>query len=520
MHKPTIFLWMSLVYLSCSVKNGTQPLAGSNWGELRNGSAEHVVSSEVQFWDPPDSRRARIATHFYDFDAKKGNKSLTIFSNTPAYGQWTNTVNLKPYAKYKFTGWVKTENLECGEERGAGISIHGMEVEPVGFKGTNDWQLVEYEFETGANDCARVSCSFCIDGRGIASGRVWFDDMKFELLEEENIRTAVIIDMEKAAEPVSEYIYGQFIEHLGKCIYGGIWAEMIRDRKFYYLPGDENSEWRVSVNRRSLSADRLNSYVGDITPVLNLRPDQEVSIVQDQLGLKEGMDYTGHITLKAEGEIEQVLVKLSAGDYAQTVSIESFKPGYHDYPLRFASEVFTHNAQIEISAGGRGKVFIGTLSLMPADHVEGFRKDVLALLKALNSPVYRWPGGNFVSGYDWKDGIGPRDKRPPRKNPAWTGIEHNDVGMHEFIRLCRLLNTEPYIAVNAGLGGVEQARRQVEYCNGSVDTPMGKWRAANGDPESWNVKWWAVGNEMYGNWQLGHMSTGAFVEKHNAEKNL
>ena len=70
---------------------------------------------------------------------------------------------------------------------------------------------------------------------------------------------------------------------------------------------------------------------------------------------------------------------------------------------------------------------------MPADNIKGFRKDTLELLKELNSPVYRWPGGNFVSGYDWKDGLGPRDKRPPRTNPAWTGIEYNDGGLHEFI---------------------------------------------------------------------------------------
>ena len=72
---------------------------------------------------------------------------------------------------------------------------------------------------------------------------------------------------------------------------------------------------------------------------------------------------------------------------------------------------------------------------MPADNVDGFRPEVLALLKELDSPVYRWPGGNFVSGYDWRDGIGDRDRRPPRKNPAWTGVEHNDVGIHEFMAL-------------------------------------------------------------------------------------
>ena len=152
---------------------------------------------------------------------------------------------------------------------------------------------------------------------------------------------------------------------------------------------------------------------------------------------------------------------------------------------------------------------------MPADNINGWRRDVIVLLKELNSPVYRWPGGNFVSGYNWRDGIGDRDRRPPRKNPAWKGVEHNDVGLHEYMDLMDILNTEPYIAVNTGLGTVEEVAEEVEYCNGSVDTPMGKLRAENGRKEPWHVKWWAVGNEMYGSWQLGHMPLSEYVQKHN-----
>ena len=105
---------------------------------------------------------------------------------------------------------------------------------------------------------------------------------------------------------------------------------------------------------------------------------------------------------------------------------------------------------------------------MPADNVQGMRADTLALLKQLDAPVYRWPGGNFVSGYDWKDGIGDRDRRPPRKNLAWKGIEPNDFGLDEFMTFCRLLGTEPYITVNSGLGDVQERRRgtPVRQCAG------------------------------------------------------
>lgn len=502
---------IALLVISCNSKEN-QPLTGSEWGELRNGSAEDVMSSEVLFWSPEGRRDDAI--HFYDHIAKEGNKSLTIYSNTPSTGRWMNRLNLKPWSEYRFTGWIKTENLIPEKDAGAGIRIDGMPVEAQGFTGTNDWQMLEYVFNTGANDAATVSCVLSLDGR--ASGRVWFDDMKFELLSEEKFRTNITIDTESRGGPISEYIYGQFIEHLGRCIYGGIWAEMIEDRKFYYEPGTEDSKWDVRGNASLLATERSSSFVGDLTPVLTLKPGDALSLLQDELGLREGMDYEGHIIIKADDGIDNVSVSLTAAGYSEEVIIDSFSQGYNEYPLHFTSAVFTHNASVEISGEGEGRIFIGTISLMPADNIDGFRRDVLALLKELDSPVYRWPGGNFVSGYDWKDGIGPRDKRPPRKNPAWTGIEHNDVGMHEFINFCRLLDTEPYIAVNAGLGNVEQARQQVEYCNGDRNTPMGRLRAQNGDPEPWGVKWWSVGNEMYGSWQLGHMSTEAFVTKHNS----
>ena len=151
---------------------------------------------------------------------------------------------------------------------------------------------------------------------------------------------------------------------------------------------------------------------------------------------------------------------------------------------------------------------------MPADNVLGWRKDTLALLLELDSPVYRWPGGNFVSGYDWKDGIGDRDRRPPRKNPAWKGIEPNDVGLHEFMDLMREIGSEPYVAVNTGAGGPEAAAALVEYANGAATTPMGGKRAENGSSRPFGVKLWAVGNEMYGDWQIGHMPLEKYVEKH------
>jgi alpha-N-arabinofuranosidase len=111
--------------------------------------------------------------------------------------------------------------------------------------------------------------------------------------------------------------------------------------------------------------------------------------------------------------------------------------------------------------------------------------------------------------------VGPRDRRPPRKNPAWTGIEHNDVGIHEFLALCELLKTEPYIAVNTGLGSRDNAVAELEYVNGAPSTPMGSLRAKHGREQPWKVSFWGIGNEMYGSWQLGNVPLADYTRRHN-----
>lgn len=348
----------------------------------------------------------------------------------------------------------------------------------------------------------------------------------------------VTIDVGKTGEPISKYIYGQFIEHLGRCIYGGLWAEMLEDRKFYYpITEDFNpwgtatapfwnagpykylnaSPWQVIGPAGTVSMDSTNPYVGAHTPVIQVPGDGTIAgIRQDGLAIVKGKDYTGRIILAGDSETLLVSVRLVL-DNGKILNqeINKISSEFQVYPLTFTAPASSENVKIEIISKGKGQFKIGTLSLMPADNIKGWRKDVVALLKELDSPVYRWPGGNFVSGYNWRDGIGQRDKRPPRKNPAWKGIEHNDVGIHEYMDLMELIGAEPFISVNTGLGTIEDVAEEVQYCNGSAETPMGKLRAQNGRPEPYHVKWWAVGNEMYGSWQLGHMPLEEYVKKHN-----
>lgn len=140
----------------------------------------------------------------------------------------------------------------------------------------------------------------------------------------------------------------------------------------------------------------------------------------------------------------------------------------------------------------------------PTADGQGFRGDVLDHVRALNTPIVRYPGGNFVSGYRWEDGVGPLEARPCRLDLAWKSLEPNAFGTDEFVRWCRKAGTEPMMAINLGTRGVDAARSLVEYCNHPSGTQYSDWRVENGCVEPHNIKVWCLGNEMDGDWQIGH----------------
>ncbi|WP_394550654.1 alpha-N-arabinofuranosidase [Agromyces sp. MMS24-JH15] len=142
----------------------------------------------------------------------------------------------------------------------------------------------------------------------------------------------------------------------------------------------------------------------------------------------------------------------------------------------------------------------------PSATPEGFRGDVLELVRELGVTLVRYPGGNFVSGYDWRDGIGPVGDRPRRLDLAWKTIEPNAFGTDEFIAWCRAAGVEPMLAVNLGLGDVRSALQLLEYANFPSGTALSDERVANGSPEPHDVRLWCLGNELDGPWQLGHRS--------------
>ncbi|MCP4644611.1 MAG: alpha-L-arabinofuranosidase [bacterium] len=444
-----------------------------------------------------------------------GSRSVMIASDRGGDLTWQRHVAVKPFSTYRLSGWVKTKKVKAGSGEGALFNIHGLRpVHTPPITGTKDWTRVEVTFDTNDLDSVQVNCLF--GGWGTSTGKAWFDDVQLELISTMTLEPKAVVKANETGPPISEYIYGQFIEHLGRCIYGGIWSEMIEDRKFFYDVKAEESPWGVAGSSGgSVSMTTEEPFVGEWSPLLESGGEGEsYAIVSAPVELVPGRTYEGYVWLKGEGQ-----ARVGMGDEEHNVLVIDANLD----PNKFVKTTFEvvngfpyFKSGLAINAVGKSRVVVGTVSLMPADNVHGMRADTLALLKQLDSPIYRWPGGNFVSGYDWRDGIGDRDKRPPRKNPAWKGVDSNDFGIDDFMLYCKEIGTEPLVVVNTGAGEVDMALEELEYVNGAADTPMGKVRARNGHPEPYNVTWWGIGNEMYGNWQIGHMPLEDYVKKHNA----
>ena len=352
------------------------------------------------------------------------------------------------------------------------------------------------------------------------------------LCSAENKPVNATIDASKTGAPISKYIYGQFLEHIGGIVNTGIWAEMLDDRKFYYPinshpPAEPPSSnpmrrpplrhWTPIGGDEFVTMDTNHPWVGDQTPAVKLSAKDAHGFQQAGLAVRKGKSYSGRIVLAGPARAT-VKVTLAWGDAEgdrRTAVIDKLGAAYQTFPLRFQAEADSDNARLEILATGAGVLHVGAVSMMPADNVQGFRAEVIAALKQLHSGVYRFPGGNFVSGHEWRDAIGDPDKRPPIMDHVWNAVQPNDVGTDEFMTLCRLLDVEPYVTVNAGFGDAWSAAQLVEYANGAVSTPMGRLRAANGHPQPYKVRFWGVGNEPWGDWQLGFIPVAQFELKHN-----
>ncbi len=341
------------------------------------------------------------------------------------------------------------------------------------------------------------------------------------------------IDVSRSEGKISPFLFGHNLEHTRSCMWQGLSAELVQNRKFAGLPQRNGAaqHWYPIGPRQSWhlleQADdpygtageaytihfdrtiRLNKMARQRQKVQSLQDGVPCGIGQREIFLVSGKRYQAHLALLSDRELS-VRVRL----LPQSLDREYFQitfqiqPGqWKEFPFTFTAPRTDGKARIEMTFERTGTLYFGAVSLLPGDHFHAMRRDVIELLKEISVPILRWPGGNFAGDYRWKDGLLPVDRRAPLRNyvphtlPHTDGYDTHEVGIDEFIALCRELKAEPYLTTNMGLEGPEEAAAWVEYCNGSLDTTWGRLRAERGHPRPYNVKYWSLGNEM----GYGHM---------------
>lgn len=343
----------------------------------------------------------------------------------------------------------------------------------------------------------------------------------------------VHVDTVRRSDAVTAHQYGMFIEPIGGLVARTLWAEMLDDRKFYYpvvtaqhdVPPPLNAEGRPGVSYRkwrpiggddAVMMDRDAPFVGVQSASVAVAGETLRGFGQDGIGVARGKTYTGHLWLSGDAgaTVTVTLIWGSGTADRQSVVLAAPQSSWQQAAFSFKPTQNSLNARLEITGKGQGRFKVGAISLMPSDNINGWRADTTALARSLNSGFWRLPGGNFLSNWDWHQAIGPRDRRAPMFDHAWSAMQTNDLGMDEWMELTRLLGVEPYVTVNAGLGDANSAAEEVEYLNGAATSAWGAKRAANGHPEPYGVRWWNIGNEPYGWWQIGKTSLDYYMIKH------
>ena len=361
----------------------------------------------------------------------------------------------------------------------------------------------------------------------------------------------VRLDVNKTQEStVSQLLFGSFSEESWGDLTPGIYEQYIVNSSFenWYVKGEDDREkepktrllwdtipkkpglafpWEIHTRGGNsgycLSEDCVNtSYSQKIT----VESGANASLIQ-RIALPDYRTDTYKVTFYAK----------SSGNVSMNVSIEEFSddighdegqpvaisPGrWKKYEVdiqadrsrrRWIYRYGIYNVCFNIT--GEGDILIDQVTLFPEDCIEGiYNPETMKNFKDNSIRMIRWPGGNFTSAYNWYNSIGPVEKRRSVPNYAWGGICDNLFGLHEFLRYCELTDMTPVIGVgfNQELIPPQEIADWVEYCNGGTDTKMGALRAQNGHPEPFNVKYWGIGNEVYGKYQQGHTDVKTYAE--------
>jgi alpha-L-arabinofuranosidase len=355
------------------------------------------------------------------------------------------------------------------------------------------------------------------------------------------LRASITIDARKVENRISPLLYGQFLEFMYEGIKGGLHAELIRNRSFEAPPNAIG----LSRNWERYPDDRNDDYAltfrSDDQFAYPIKNDSEVKqhslrveigdgvierhgIYQPRIPIRSHLEYRGYFWLRTtdyEGSVTTALE--SDSDQHQVYAIANVarigRGDWRRYEFSLRPDRSDPLARFVLLLRGRGTVWIDQASLMPADVAPGgVRRDVFGKIELLKPAFIRWPGGNVAQDYHWLWGVGPRDERATWTNLSWKNEpEPSDFGTDEFVMFARAVGAEPSITVNVeGRGATaEEAAAWVEYCNGPATSKYGAMRAANGHAAPFGVKFWEVGNEIWGDWVRGHSDAETYARNYN-----
>ncbi len=348
----------------------------------------------------------------------------------------------------------------------------------------------------------------------------------------------IVVDAGQVEGRIDPRLYGQFVEYMFEGIKGGLAAELVHDRGFETAPNsiglprdwerypdDRNDDYGLSFHWDDAVSYPVRLDHFETKPVQHsLRVDVKDAVVerhgvfQPRIPVRAGVSYDAYVWLKTEDFEGRVRVALeedvSGGRVHAEASVEPGKGDWKQYRVVLRPEQADAHARLAILFEGRGRLWLDQVSFLPGDAAGSVRGDVEARVAALRPSFIRWPGGNVAQDYRWAWGVGPRDGRPDWVNLSWKNEpEPGDVGTDEFVAFCRRVKAEPSITVNVeGRGATaEEAAAWVEYCNGPATSRHGAMRAANGHPESYAVRYWELGNEIWGDWVRGHTDASTYA---------
>jgi alpha-L-arabinofuranosidase len=447
----------------------------------------------------------------------EGRQALRISASESSDTALGQEVTLRPRGWYLLHGWVRTRGLDpldapvCGTFQVQHAGGRGIIAAGPSHSGDTDWTKVELAFQAPADGRVRIA-PFLV-GFGKGTGTAWFDGITLEGFQPSQATTVITREFLQSGR-IEQGQYGQFIEYLCDLV-PGMWADKLCDAGFeglspynrlVYLKETDFREhpWYPcgATNRGKFDRDTATQVGGSSSYRISAEEDVPctLGIAQDAIALEQGMPCTFSIYLKQKGMRGAVTVRLhrEGTEYAAC----EFQPSgeWAKYQARLVPRATVHWATISIEFHGPGTLWLDSARLMPDDAIGGWRKDVVGAVKAMKPGVIRF-GGSAVDvtdagDFEWRDTIGDPDRRKTLR--AWGGLQPAGPGLEEIVQFCRLVDAEPLICVRVVGRTPRDAADQIQYFNGSAETPMGALRKRNGHAEPYHIKYWQIGNEQGG----------------------